>query len=159
MLCSCIAGTSFDQEDAALAPPLHCHLSVQGREYTNLMSAHLFQNSVRQWEWDLNCIAVQDKMTVQAYFMSKVIFNRALQGKEKNLDMWPLRFRLQYPDSRLVWCNLCIHQLCKEEMAQRPEWAPRASSNCHELWFHRGGEIFPSPLCAARGETDGEVTA
>lgn len=29
----------------------------------------------------LNCITIQGKMTAQACFMSKVIFNRALKGK------------------------------------------------------------------------------
>lgn len=66
-------------------------------------------------------------MTVQTYFMSKVIFNRALKGNEKNLGMWLLRFRLQYPESRFIWSNLCIHHLCKEELAQRTEWAPVSS--------------------------------
>lgn len=55
-----------------------------------------------------------------------------------------------------VWSNLCIHHLCKEEMAQRTEWAPVTS--CTELaWAvvpQRRGD-----LCAAQRETDGEMTA
>lgn len=137
---SCIAGASFDQEDAAPALSLHGHLSVQGREFTTSMSAHLFQNSVGQWDWILNCIAVQSKMTVQAYFISKVIFNGALKGNEKNLDMWPLRFRLQYSERAGLYGLTCASITFAKRRWHREQnelqWP--AVLNWHEPWCHRG---------------------
>lgn len=126
---------------------------MQRREYTTLMAAHLFQNSVGWWDWVLNCIAVQGKMTLQAYFMSKVIFSGVLRGKEKNHDMWPLRFRLQYPERACLYSLTCAsitfvkmrwHR--DQNELQRP-----AVLNWHELWCHRGGEILQNPLCAPWG--------
>lgn len=54
-------------------------------------------------------------------------------------------------ESRMVWSNLCIHQLCKEEMAQRPEWAPMTS--CTELaWAmvpQRREELAKPSVCSS----------
>lgn len=54
-----------------------------------------------------------------------------------------------------MWSNLCIHHLCKEEMAQNELQWPAVLS-WHEPWCHRRGEILPNPLCAAWGDTEAE---
>ena len=84
------------------------------------------------------------------------------RGKGRNLeDMWPLWFRLQFPEKTGLYGLTCtpITFPKRQWHTDQSELQRLALLNRREHRCHGGREVPSTPLCAAWGEVDGEATA